>query len=728
MMAGGLRGRREMNLSEKGRSMMRRMWLRLVLISALALAAPVAMHAQSFVDASSANDAGDARECFAPPASQAAQSGDAHGFNLDNLDRSAKPCDNFFEFADGGWVKAHPIPAAYPRWGSFDELRANNEAVLHKILEDAAASKSAKPGSNLQKLSDFYSSCVNEPAIEAAGAKPLDATLAKIAAIHDGAGLGEYIAYAHRNGFSVVFSFSSEQDKNDSTQMIAGAGQGGLSLPDRDYYTKDDEKSVKLREAYVHHVANMFKLVGDDDAKADAEAKSVIDIETALAKASMTRVERRNPDATYHKMTVAEFDAETPNFTWPRFIEGVGSPSVASLNVRQPDFFKALNGLLTSESLDAWKSYLRWHEIHSMAPALSSAFVDENFAFFGKTLNGTEENLPRWRRCVQSTDRNLGEVLGQEYVRVAFPPAAKAKATEMVNNLIAALRDDIGQLDWMSPETKKQALEKLNAIDIKIGYPNKWRDYSGYTVVRGSYPENLVRGGAFETAFDLQQIGKPIDRTLWGMTPPTVNAYYSSSMNEIVFPAGILQPPFYDANRDDAMNYGGMGAVIGHEITHGFDDQGSKFDAKGNRRDWWTPEDLKNFTARADCVKAQFDGFEVEPGLHENGGLVEGESIADLGGLTIAYAALQKALAGKPAVGPIDGFTPDQRFFLGWAAIWAGTARPEYARVLVATDPHPLGQFRTNAPMSNMPAFAKAWGCAPDSPMVRQETARCRIW
>ena len=721
-------------------------WIGSALLIAMALL-PAAAHAQAIgtTDGSADNaaryspllpaDAGvvggaatesETRECFAPPA-QAAQASDGHGFNLGNLDRSVKPCDNFFNFADGGWVKAHPIPAAYPRWGSFDELRANNEAVLHQILEDAA-NKSATPGSNLQKIADFYSSCMNETAIEAAGAKPLEASFTKISAIHDPASLEGWIAESHREGYPVLFSFSGEQDQKDSTQMIAGAGQGGLGLPDRDYYTKDDDKSVKLRAAYVQHMANMFKLAGDDDAKAAAEAKSVMDIETALAKASMTRVERRNPDATYHKTTLTEFDAATPNFAWPRFFEGVGSPSVASLNVRQPDFFKEVNTLLASESLDAWKSYMRWHRMHALAPALSNAFVNENFAFYGKTLSGTQEILPRWRRCVQSTDHSLGEDLGQFYVQKAFPPASKAKATEMVDNLIAALRDDIAQLDWMGPDTKKQATAKLNAIMIKIGYPDKWRDYSAYNVVRDNYVQNLIRGGAFQTAFDLQQIGKPIDRTLWGMTPPTVNAYYDSAMNEIVFPAGIMQPPFYDANRDDAMNYGGMGAVIGHEITHGFDDHGSKFDGQGNRRDWWTADDLKNFTARADCVKSQFDSFEVEPGLHENGGLVEGESIADLGGLTIAYAALQKALAGKPAPAPIDGFTPNQRFFLAWAVIWAGDARPEYARVLVATDPHPLGVFRTNAPMSNMPAFAKAWGCAPDSPMVRQETARCRIW
>jgi putative endopeptidase len=668
--------------------------------------------------------------CGTPSDFQAASTAGAqanHGFNLDNLDRSVKPCDDFFHFADGGWIKAHPIPAAYPRWGSFDELRAANEAVLHTILEEAAANKTATPGSNLQKIADFYASCMDEPAIEAAGAKPLEPDFAKIAAIRDLDGLQAWVALSQRNGFSVLFNFDSGQDFKNSTQVIAIARQGGLGLPDRDYYTKDDEKSVTLRAAYVQHMANMFKLVGDDEATAAAESKAAMDLETALAKASMTRVQRRDPNATYHKMTVAEAQAITPHFAWTRFFEGTGAPNIDSLNVAQPDFFKEMDAQLAGTPLAAWKSYLRWHMIHEAAPALSSAFVNENFNFYGKTLQGTQEILPRWRRCVQATDRNLGEALGQFYVQRAFPPESKAKATEMVHNLMAALRDDLATLDWMSPETRKQAQIKLDAIQIKIGYPDKWRDYSGFNVVRGSYVTNIVRGGAFEMAFELSQIGKPVDRTLWGMTPPTVNAYYNSSMNEIVFPAGILQPPFYDAKRDDAMNYGGMGAVIGHEMTHGFDDQGAKFDAQGNLRNWWTPEDLKNFTERGECIQKQFDALEVEPGLHENGKLVEGESIADFGGLTIAHAALAKALAGKPAP-LIDGFTSDQRFFLAWAQIWSGQFRSEYGRVLVATDPHPVGVFRTNAPLSNMPSFAKAWGCAPDSPMVRSETLRCRIW
>jgi putative endopeptidase len=409
-------------------------------------------------------------------------------------------------------------------------------------------------------------------------------------------------------------------------------------------------------------------------------------------------------------------------------LKEVGAPAVSDINIGQPDFFKELDAAVASVPLHDWKVYLRWHLVHTSATALPAKFVEENFQFYGKTLTGTQEILPRWKRCVESTDRELGEALGRYYVQRNFPPAAKAKALEMVHNLIAALRDDLQTLDWMSPATRQKALEKLNAIKPKIGYPDKWRDYSGFRVSRVPYAENIRRGEEFEFARDLAKIGKPVDRGEWGMTPPTVNAYYRAVNNEIVFPAGILQPPFYDPRRDDAMNYGGVGAVIGHEMTHGFDDQGAKFDAQGNLQNWWTPEDLKNFEDRGNCIAKQFDGFLVEEGLHENGKLVEGESIADLGGLTISFAAFRKSLAGKPEPPQIDGFTPEQRFFIAFAQIWANNTRPEFARLMVATNPHPLGQFRSNGPLSNMPAFAKAFGCTASSPMVRPETERCRIW
>lgn len=651
-----------------------------------------------------------------------------HGFDLANLDRSVSPCENFFQFAAGGWIKNNPIPPAYSRWGSFTILRNHNEDVLHGILEEASKDKSAKSGSNWQKVGDFYGSCMDESQIESAGLKPLDAEFKRILEVKDLAMLQAEIARLQRTGVNAVFGFGSEPDFKNSAQMIAGAGQGGLGLPDRDYYLREEEKDKQLREAYLQHVTKMFKLLGDDEATAAAEARTVVSIETTLAKASMQRVDLRDPDKVYHKMVVASLEQLTPNLSWEKFFKEVGAPTVTEVNVAQPDFFKTVNGALVSVSLSDWKTYLRWHLVHSVAAALPAKFVEENFDFYGRTLEGQKEMLPRWRRCVQATDRQLGEALGQVYVERAFPPEAKARALVMVKNLIAALRDDLTTLDWMGPATREQALKKLAAIRLKIGYPDKWRDYSAFKVDRGPYVENLRRGNDFENDFDVAKIGKPVNRAEWNVTPPTVNAYYSPLRNEIVFPAGILQPPFYDPNRDNALNYGGIGAVIGHELTHGFDDQGAKFDADGNLKNWWSEEDLKNFQARGECIVKQFDSFEVEPGLHENGKLVEGESIADLGGLTIAFNALQKPFDGQPAPATIDGFTADQRFFLGWAQVWEGSTRMERMRVQVNTDPHPVDQFRVNGPMSNIPAFAKAFGCSANSPMVRTEAQRCRIW
>jgi len=651
-----------------------------------------------------------------------------HGFDLANLDRSVSPCDNFFEFADGGWVKNNPIPPAYSRWGSFTILLNHNQDVLRDILEEAAKDKSATPGSNWQKIGDFYASCMDESQVESAGLKPLDAEFKRIAEINDVPSLQTEVARLQRGGADAVFGFGSEPDFKNSSRVIAAAGQGGLGLPDRDYYTRDGEKDQQIRDAYSKHVANMFKLLGDDDQKAVAEAKTVLAIETMLAKASMQRVDLRDPDKTYHKMTVSSLGELTPNLSWESFFKEIGAPPISEIDINQPDFFKEVNKALVSVPLNDWKVYLRWQLVHSVAAALPARFVDENFNFYGKTLEGQQEMLPRWRRCVQSADGHLGEALGQFYVQRNFPPEAKAHALEMVKNIMAALRDDLTTLDWMSPATREQALKKLDAMQLKIGYPDKWRDYSNYHVDRGPYVENIRRGDEFQTAYDLAKIGKPKDRKLWGMTPPTVNAYYSPLQNEIVFPAGILQPPFYDPNRDDAINYGAIGAVIGHELTHGFDDQGAKFDADGNLKNWWTEEDLKNFQTRGECIVKQFDSFSIEPGLNLNGKLVEGESIADLGGLTIAYHALQHAFESRPAPPPIDGFTADQRFFLGWAQVWASSTRLERARVLAHVDPHPADRFRVTAPLSNMPAFAKAYGCKSGSPMVRPAEQRCRIW
>lgn len=651
-----------------------------------------------------------------------------HGFDLANLDRSVSPCDDFYKFADGGWMKNNPIPPDRAAWATFNKLRDQNEKALHQILEDAANDKSAKPGTNWQKIGDYYASCMDESQVESAGLKPLDPELQRIADIKDTAGLQAEIAHLHQSGVGVVFAFGSEQDLKDSTQVIAGAGQGGLGLPDRQYYVDDDDRSKQLRTAYVLHVTNMFKLMGDSDATAAAEAKTVLDVETTLAKASKKREDLRDPETNYHRMPLAQLNELTPHIAWATYFEEVGVPGLKDADIGQLEFFKQVDDSITSVPLADWKVYLRWHLVHSVAGSLPSKFVGENFDFYGKTLTGAKQLLPRWQRCVQSTDARLGEALGQFYVERNFPPEAKARALAMVKNIMAALHDDLETLDWMSPATRQQAIEKLAMMNLKIGYPDKWRDYSKYKVDRGPYVENVRRGDAFEFARDLAKIGKPVDRGEWGMTPPTVNAYYNPLLNEIVFPAGILQPPFFNPKADDAINYGGIGSVIGHEMTHGFDDQGAKFDGHGNLKNWWTPEDLKNFQARGECIVKQFSSYEVEPGLYGNGKLEEGESIADLGGMTISHAAFEKTLAGKPEPAPLDGFTVEQRFFLGWAQIWGANLRPEYARLIAKTNEHPLDQFRADGSLSNTPAFAKAFGCAADSKMVRPAAQRCRIW
>jgi len=649
------------------------------------------------------------------------------GFNVANLDRTCKPCEDFNRFANGGWLASHPIPGAYPRFGRFEELADRNRETLHQILE-ADKNTSAKRGTSEQKLGDFYASCMDEAKIEAEGTRPLQTEFARIDAISTVRNLQDEIASFHNRGVGAVFSFGAAQDYKRSTDVIAQTGQGGLSLPDRDYYTKDDAKSKQLREEYVKHVAKMFELLGDDADRSAAEAQSVLSTETKLAGVSRTRVERRDPDKNYNKMTFAQLSELTPNFSWNDYLKARGiTAQSGAVNVGQPEFFKAIDAQLNATPIGDWKTYLRWHLIDSAAAALPKKFVDEDFNFKGKVLTGTTEQLPRWKRCVGGTDRALGEALGQEYVKRTFTPEAKERAQTMVKNLVEALRDDLSTLSWMSDATRREATAKLNAFARKIGYPDTWRDYSALQIDRTSFVGNLLRANAFEINHNLGKIGKPVDRTEWGMTPPTVNAYYNPSMNEIVFPAGILQAPFFDPKADDAINYGGIGAVIGHEMTHGFDDQGSKFDRLGNLANWWTPADLQNFKQRTDCVVDQFSNFEVEPGLKENGKLVVGESVADLGGLTVAYKAFQKAQQGKPRAS-IDGFTPEQRFFLGWAQVWAANIRPEAARLAVATDPHPLSRFRVNGPLSNMPEFAKAFGCTQGEAMARTESARCQIW
>ena len=646
------------------------------------------------------------------------------GFSTTNLDRSCKPCDDFYQFAMGGWMKGNPIPAEFPTWGSFTMLADRNQTAMHGILEDAAKTTAAA-GSNQQKIGDFFASCMDTTAIEAAGAKPLAPDFAAIERVKEASELQPLIARLQQTGTGYLFTFDSTHDLDDSTQVIAEINQGGLGLPDRDYYTRMDEKSKQLRIDYLAHVAKMFELTGDSKEKADAEAQTVMTLETALANASMSRSQMRDPHAVWHKMTLPQLKAIAPDWAWEAFFRQRNAPPIGSINVAQPDFFKEANRLLIATPVSDWKVYLRWHVIHSSANELSDALVQENFRFYGGKLSGTKEHPPRWKRCTQSVNRNLGEALGQLYVEKYFPPEAKAHARQMVMNLIGALESDIPSLNWMGSDTKKAALEKLEAFQIKIGYPDKWRDYSALAVDKGSYLANVRRAVEFERARDLNKIGKPVDRGEWGMTPPTVNAYYNDEMNEIVFPAGILQPPFYEPKADDAVNYGGMGAAIGHEITHGFDDAGSQFDGQGNLREWWSKEDRQKFDGRAACVQQQFEGYEVEPGLHENGKLVLGESIADLGGLAISYAAYEKSVEhGRPPA--LDGFTPEQRFFLGWAQVWGANLRPEYARLIANSNEHPVPKFRVNGPLSNMELFAKAFGCKKGDAMVREK--QCKIW
>jgi putative endopeptidase len=650
-----------------------------------------------------------------------------HGYDLASLDKNTPACTDFYQYANGGWLSANPIPAAYSAWGVANLLDEKTRDQLHEILEASAKNTNAPKGSSEQKVGDYYATCMDEAKIEAEGLKPLDPEFARIAKISDQKALQEEIAHLHSIGINALFASGSTQDFKNSAEVTAEIVQGGLGLPERDYYTKTDDRSKSIRDAYVKHVAKMFELMGDDATRAAAEAQTILALETKFAEASMTLVERRDPEKRYHRMTMAQMKDVAAGFDWPSYFKNVGLKTQTDVNVAMPGFFKGMEQWLTTTPLPDWQTYLRWNVINNNAAALSSKFVDEDFNFKGKVLSGAPENLPRWKRCVAGTDRALGEALGEVYVKTAFPPPAKARALEMVRNLEAALKSDISTLSWMSETTRKQATVKLDAFLNKIGYPDKWRDYSALKLDRSSYVANRTRSRAYENQRDLDKIGQPVDRMEWGMSPPTLNAYYNPQINEIVFPAGILQPPFFDAAADDAFNYGGIGSVIGHEMTHGFDDQGRQFDSTGNLANWWTDADLKAFKERAQCIIDQFNSFEVEKGLNENGKAVVGESIADLGGLVVAYAAFQKSQEGKPRV-TIDGFTPEQRFFLGYARGWATNMRPELARMLVNIDVHPLNKFRVNGPISNMPQFAAAFACKAGDAMVRAEKDRCQIW
>jgi putative endopeptidase len=644
-----------------------------------------------------------------------------------NLDRSVSACTDFYQFANGGWVKSHPVPPAYSVWGSFTELQENNQSNLLTILRNAAANGNRQASADLKKLGTYYSSCMDSAAAERAGYQPIASELQGVAAVKNRAQLEAEIARLHARGVSALFGFGAQQDAKNSSEVIAGIRQGGLSLPDRDYYLNADKRYADIRTNYTDHLTRMFQLLGESPAQSSADAQRVLSIETALARPAKTRVEMRDPNANYHRMTAAELAQLAPGFNWPRFFTGEGRGDVSSINVQNPVFVKAVDSLLTSVPLADWKAYLRWKIVDAAAPSLSSAFVNEDFRF-GSTLSGAKEQLPRERRCARATDAGLRDALGQAYVAQYFTPTAKQRALEMVRNLESVFHDRLQTLGWMSDTTRVQATGKLAAFTNKIGYPDKWRDYSKLDIKPGPFINNQVAVRQYERRRELSRIGQPVDRAEWGMTPPTVNAYYNPSMNEIVFPAGIMQPPFFDPNADDAVNYGGMGAVIGHEMTHGFDDQGAQFDAQGNLRNWWSAADLDKFKRGTGLVSSQFDAYTVLDSVHVNGKLTLGENLADLGGLSVSYAALEKALAEKGRPPLIDGFTPEQRFFLAWAQIWRQNITPEAARVRINTDPHSPGQWRTNGPLSNMPQFAAAFGCKPGDAMVRPDSVRPVIW
>ncbi|PZR58386.1 MAG: hypothetical protein DLM50_03870 [Candidatus Meridianibacter frigidus] len=648
------------------------------------------------------------------------------GIDLTNLDRTCKPCQDFYQFANGTWMKKNPIPAAYPAYSNFQKLADKNRDVLHGILVAAAAHPQA-PGSNAQKIGDFFASCMDTTKIAGLGTRPLDPLFSTVDSITGVQTMAPQLAELGAAGVAGFIDIGAEADVTSSTHEIIGLYPAGLSLPDRDYYLKDDTRTAQIRSEFTAHLSKMLQLMGDAASASNSQTTAIMKIETAMAQAQLSRVQRRDPDLTHHKMSLAGLQALAPNIDWAAYFKTAGVSDTSQINVSQPEYIKALDTLLANTPLGELKAYLRWHVLNAYANALPDAFVNENFNFNGRVLQGTQALQDRWKRCTQATDRNLGEALGQLYVSKTFSHAAKARALSMVQNIKATLRDDLGNLDWMSPPTRARALAKLDAFALKIGYPDKWRDYSAYSVTRDAYAANLVNSAKFETAFDLGKVGHTVDRTEWGMTPPTVNAYYNPTINEIVFPAGILQPPFFNANADMAVNYGGIGAVIGHESTHGFDDQGRRFDLNGNLTNWWTDADATAFNAKAQCIVNQFDALEPLPGVKENGKLVQGEEIADLGGLTIAYKAFEKYQAARPRR-TIDGFTPEQRFFLGWAQVWASNQRPEYIRLLAGTDVHAYDKFRINAIMANMAAFQKAWFCKLGDPMVRPATQRCQIW
>jgi len=646
--------------------------------------------------------------------------------HVEDLDRSADPCTDFFQYANGTWRANNPIPASQSRWSRRWQAGEEAKTQLRDILAAVSQRRDWARGSPEQLIGDFYGACMNEAAIDQAGLTPAAPMLAEIDGMKSRADLQRVIRELQALAISAPFTLSSFPDYHDPTRTIAIVAAGGLGLPDRDYYLKSEPRFVEARDKYRQHVARMLRLAGASDAEATAAATTVFEFEKKLAQAALDNVALRDPNATDHPMSFAALTQLAPAFDWRRFFSGA-RVAPADLNVAEPKFLEEVNRQLQQAPLADWKRYLRWQFLHASASGLAAPFVAEDFGFYGAYLAGARELKPRWKRCAEATDSLLGDALGRKYVEKYFPPEAKQRAQQMVANLVDAMHDTLEGLAWMGPQTREKALQKLAALNRKIGYPDKWKDYRGLTITRGSYWHDLEAAGRWNVADDLALIGKPTDRGRWGETPPTSDAYYNPLLNEIVFPAGILQPPGFDAHAVDAVNYGGLGVVIGHEISHGFDDQGAQFDAQGRLRNWWSPEDLERFHERTACVARQFDGYFIEPDIHHNGKLVLGESIADLAGVKVAYLAFQKAQAQHSAP-VVDGLTPNQQFFIAWGQ-WRGDAiRPEQQRLMVQGDPHPIAKFRVIGPMSNLAAFAQAFSCKAGAPMVRPEAQRCEVW
>ncbi len=641
------------------------------------------------------------------------------------MDRSADACVDFYQYSCGGWQKNNPIPPDQTSWSVYGKLYEDNLKYLRAILEQASIAKDRDPVT--QKIGDYYAACMDESKIEQRGAKPIWPALVEIQGLQNARELAPLMAHLHIEGETMLFGSGSQQDPDNSDAMIVGLSQDGLGLPDRDYYTKDDPKSKEIRERYLQHVQKMFELLGDSPEVAKKEATTIMRIETGLAKASLTQVDQRDPYKVTHKMKVAELNALAPNFNWSAYFSTSQVPPFEVLNVESPAFLKEVNAQLASTSLDDLKSYLRFHVANSEAPYLSSVFVDENFDFYRKYLRGAKELQPRWKRCVEYVDEQLGEALGQAYVRKTFPPELKAATLQMTQLIEDAMAARIQQLDWMSPQTKQQALNKLHSIRNKIGYPDKWRDYSSVTITRDDFYGNAENAEEFENHREFNKVGKPVDRSEWEMTPPTVNAYFNPQMNDINFPAGVLQPPLYDAKLDDAPNYGNTGSTIGHELTHGFDDEGRQFDAKGNLKDWWTTQDAAQFVKHADCVVDQYAKYVVVDEIHVNSKLTEGEDVADLGGSVLAYIAWKNADKSQKLTDR-DGLTPDQRFFVGFAQWACANERPEDQRARAITDPHSPPKYRVNGVVVNMPEFGTAFSCKAGSAMVKPADKVCKVW